>query len=245
MYLICGPISCLYIWFWKFVLWFYFERFGQSYVVICCNWKKSCWMYEFLTEKKKKRKKKNVVCFHKTSYHLLLLNSVNVGLTTIVFVLFNTFPQFLQNQGFLASISTENEIQVLILLRLFKFFSEQFFSLNRKYLRLYYFHSFLLILILVSFFLFIFPLFATNMYHRFNRLLMLAGLGFGTQANSFNFTVGVQYNCFLCHLWHHFHVWYFFKGLLECISITLILVCVWKWNLDLWNIVTLSFCTGI
>lgn len=38
---------------------------------------------------------------------------------------------------------------------------------------------------------------------------MLAGLGFGTQANSFYFTVGVQYNFFLCHLWHPLHVWYF------------------------------------
>lgn len=39
-----------------------------------------------------------------------------------------------------------------------------------------------------------------------NSLLVLAAVGFGSQENDFYFTMGVQYNCFLCYLWHKLHV---------------------------------------
>jgi hypothetical protein len=59
---------------------------------------------------------------HQSHFYMsgLFLNSANVSLTTLYIFCF-LFPQFLQNQGFVASISNENEIQVLILLGPFKF----------------------------------------------------------------------------------------------------------------------------
>ena len=76
-------------------------------------------------------KNKSIDLFHNTTCRLLHLNSANVGLTMLssfFWVLFNMFPQFLQNQGFIVSISTENEIQVLILVRLSKFLLNNFLS---------------------------------------------------------------------------------------------------------------------
>jgi hypothetical protein len=100
----------------------------------------------------------HLVCAPISFLHVwFYFNSENVCLTTLYNFCF-LFPQFLQNQGFVASISSENEIQVLILLGPFKFLVNYFFHLQDLIRVFTIFIEFLVTLILLSFLYFILPI---------------------------------------------------------------------------------------
>lgn len=135
------------------------------------------------------------------------ISSISPFFDTLFFL-----DSFYKIKVFLLACQTKMRFRYLIVRTFSVCFFEEVLELVALFLvacicrsEVYIFISFSLIFQVFSL-VFLLYLQADLYYFLNSRLLMLAGVGFGMEANSFHYTVGIQYNSFQSHSEHQLHV---------------------------------------